>query len=50
MLPALAAEGLKVASYGVVLGGALIDNARLFEKVRRLAISDSLTGLANYRT
>lgn len=48
--PALAAEGLKVASYGVVLGGALIDNARLFEKVRRLAISDSLTGLANYRT
>lgn len=48
--PALAAQGLKVASYGVVLGGALIDNARLFEKVRRLAISDSLTGLANYRT
>jgi diguanylate cyclase (GGDEF)-like protein len=33
-----------------VLGGALLDNARLFEQVRRLAVTDSLTGLANYGT
>jgi diguanylate cyclase (GGDEF)-like protein len=36
-------------SYIVALGGALLDNARLFEKVRHLAVSDPLTGLANYR-
>ena len=29
--------------------GALLDQARLFEQVRRMAVSDSLTGLANYR-
>jgi len=28
---------------------ALLDNARLFEKVHHLAVSDPLTGLANYR-
>jgi diguanylate cyclase (GGDEF)-like protein len=33
-----------------VLGGALLDNARLFEQMRKLAVSDSLTGLGNYRT
>jgi diguanylate cyclase (GGDEF)-like protein len=33
----------------VALGGALLDNARLFEQVRHLAVSDPLTGLANYR-
>jgi diguanylate cyclase (GGDEF)-like protein len=43
------AHGLIVTSYVVVLGGALVDNARLFDQVRRLAISDALTGLANYR-
>lgn len=48
--PSMLAQGLKVAGYGVVLGGALIDNARLFDKVRSMAVSDSLTGLANYRT
>ena len=40
---------LKVTSYAVVLGGALLDNARLFDQVRNLAVSDPLTGLANYR-
>jgi diguanylate cyclase (GGDEF)-like protein len=39
----------KVASYTIMLSGALIDQARLFDQVRSLAISDSLTGLANYR-
>lgn len=48
--PSMLAQVLKVAGYGVVLGGALIDNARLFDKVRIMAVSDSLTGLANYRT
>ncbi len=40
---------LKVASYAVALGGALFDHGRLFDRVRQLAASDSLTGLANYR-
>jgi diguanylate cyclase (GGDEF)-like protein len=31
------------------LGGALLDHARLFEQVHHLAVSDPLTGLANYR-
>jgi diguanylate cyclase (GGDEF)-like protein len=38
-----------VLSYVVALGGALLDNARLFEQVSHLAVSDPLTGLANYR-
>jgi diguanylate cyclase (GGDEF)-like protein len=33
----------------VLLGATLLDNAQLFGQVRTLAISDSLTGLANYR-
>jgi diguanylate cyclase (GGDEF)-like protein len=40
---------LEVVGYAVVLGGALLDNARLFDQVSRLAVSDPLTGLANYR-
>src|SRR5256884_9403988 len=32
-----------------MLGGALLDQARLFDQVRTLAVSDPLTGLANYR-
>jgi diguanylate cyclase (GGDEF)-like protein len=40
---------LKVVSYAIVLGGALFDNARLFDQVSQLAASDGLTGLANYR-
>jgi len=47
--PGMLAQVLKVASYGVLLGGALVENARLFEQVRQLAVSDSLTGLGNYR-
>src|SRR5665213_210550 len=43
------AQALRVSSYAVVLGGSLIDNARIFAQVQRLAISDPLTGLANYR-
>jgi diguanylate cyclase (GGDEF)-like protein len=41
--------GLQFASYAVLLVGALLDNVALFEHVRRLASSDALTGLANYR-
>jgi len=47
--PFTVAQFLKVSSYAVVLGGALIDNARLFDQVRKLAVSDPLTGLGNYR-
>jgi diguanylate cyclase (GGDEF)-like protein len=47
--PMTAAQLIKVTSYAVVLGGALLDNARLFDQVRQLAVSDPLTGLANYR-
>ncbi len=47
--PFVFAQGLKVLSFAIALGGALLDNARLFEKVRHLAVSDPLTGLANYR-
>ncbi len=47
--PFTVSQVLKVTSYVVVLGGALLDNARLFDQVRNLAVSDPLTGLANYR-
>jgi diguanylate cyclase (GGDEF)-like protein len=47
--PFVFAEALTVMSYAIALGGALLDNARLFEQVRHLAVSDPLTGLANYR-
>jgi diguanylate cyclase (GGDEF)-like protein len=43
------AEILQFASYAILLGGALFDNAQLFESIRELAVNDSLTGLANYR-
>ena len=48
--PFIAAQLLKVGSYAFVLGGALLDNARLFNQIRQLAVSDPLTGLSNYRT
>jgi diguanylate cyclase (GGDEF)-like protein len=48
--PFTIAQFFKVGSYAVVLGGALLDNVRLFEQVRQLAVTDSLTGLSNYRT
>jgi diguanylate cyclase (GGDEF)-like protein len=47
--PAAAAELVNTLSYMVLLGATLLDNAQLFRQVRILAISDSLTGLANYR-
>ena len=47
--PAGTAKLLNTTSYIVLLGAALLDNSRLFRQVRTLAISDSLTGLANYR-
>lgn len=47
--PFTLAQILRVSSYAVVLGGALLDNSRLFVQVQQLAISDPLTGLANYR-
>jgi diguanylate cyclase (GGDEF)-like protein len=47
--PFVFAGALQFASYAVLLGGALLDNAQLLEKVRNLAASDPLTGLANYR-
>jgi diguanylate cyclase (GGDEF)-like protein len=48
--PFTAAQFLKVGSYALVLGGALLENARMFDQVRQLAVTDSLTGLSNYRT
>jgi diguanylate cyclase (GGDEF)-like protein len=47
--PFTLAQILRVSSYAVVLGGTLLDNSRLFVQVQQLAISDPLTGLANYR-
>jgi diguanylate cyclase (GGDEF)-like protein len=38
-----------ITSYLILLSATLIDNAHIFRQVRILAISDSLTGLANYR-
>ena len=47
--PFFLAELSKTFSYVVVLSGAFLDQARLFEQVRSMAVSDPLTGLANYR-
>ena len=47
--PFALAQGLTMIGYAVALGGALLDNSRLFDQVRHLAVSDPLTGLANYR-
>jgi diguanylate cyclase (GGDEF)-like protein len=48
--PFTLAQVLKVSSYAIVLGGTLLENARLFDQVRHLAVTDPLTGLSNYRT
>jgi diguanylate cyclase (GGDEF)-like protein len=47
--PFLFAQLLNVVGYIILLGGSLLDSARVFEQVRHLAASDPLTGLANYR-
>jgi diguanylate cyclase (GGDEF)-like protein len=47
--PFALAQGLQVTGFAAALGGALLDNARLFEKVRQMATSDPVTSLANYR-
>jgi diguanylate cyclase (GGDEF)-like protein len=47
--PFFLAELSKTFSYLVMLSGALLDQARLFEQVRSMAVTDPLTGLANYR-
>ena len=47
--PFFLAELSKTTSYVVMLGGALLDQARLFDQVRSMAVTDPLTGLANYR-
>jgi len=46
--PGITAQLLNSAGYMILLGATLVDNVRLFEHVRYRAISDSLTGLANY--
>jgi len=40
---------LQFSSYAVLLAGALFDNLHLFQYVQRMAVSDPVTGLANYR-
>jgi diguanylate cyclase (GGDEF)-like protein len=47
--PFFLAEVSKTISYVVMLSGALLDQARLFEQVRSMAVTDPLTGLSNYR-
>jgi diguanylate cyclase (GGDEF)-like protein len=47
--PFLVAELMRAAAVAIAVVGTVLDNARLFEQVRQLAVSDSLTGLANYR-
>jgi diguanylate cyclase (GGDEF)-like protein len=48
-VPGAAAQLLTTSGCVALLGATLLDNAQLFSQVRTLAISDSLTGLANYR-
>jgi diguanylate cyclase (GGDEF)-like protein len=43
------AEVLQFSSYAVLLGGALVENISLLRDIHRLAESDPVTGLANYR-
>jgi len=47
--PAATAQLTSTLGYVVLLGATLLDNARMFGQVRTLAMSDSVTGLANYR-
>lgn len=43
------ATTLQFSSYAVLLGGTLLDDLRLFQDIQRLAVTDAVTGLANYR-
>jgi diguanylate cyclase (GGDEF)-like protein len=47
--PFFLAELSKTLSYVVMLSGTLLEQARLFEQVRSMAVTDPLTGLSNYR-
>ncbi|HVN08584.1 MAG TPA: GGDEF domain-containing protein [Patescibacteria group bacterium] len=47
--PFVFAGMLQFTSYAVLLVGALFDNAQLLDRVRQMASSDPLTGLANFR-
>jgi len=47
--PFFLAELSKTFSYVVMLSGALLEQARLFEQVRSMSVTDPLTGLSNYR-
>jgi diguanylate cyclase (GGDEF)-like protein len=47
--PFFLAELSKIVSYAIVLSAALFEQARLFDQVRTMAVSDPLTNLANYR-
>ena len=40
---------LQFAGYAVLLVGTFADNISLFQKIHRLAVTDPVTGLANYR-
>jgi len=40
---------LQFGSYAVLLGGTLLDDLHLFQDIQRLAVTDPVTGLANYR-
>jgi diguanylate cyclase (GGDEF)-like protein len=48
-MPASVSQLVTAIGCVILLGATLLDNAQLFGQVRILAISDSLTGLANYR-
>jgi diguanylate cyclase (GGDEF)-like protein len=40
---------LQFGSYVVILGGAMLDSIHLFRDIQRLALTDPVTALANYR-
>lgn len=40
---------LQFSSYAVLLGGTFVDDLRLFQEIQRLAVTDAVTGLANFR-
>jgi diguanylate cyclase (GGDEF)-like protein len=46
--PFALADMLQFGSYAVLLGGALLENMHLFANIQQMAVTDALTGLANY--